>query len=67
MNNLTTPQAILIGLALIALAVLFQPAIGRLIVTPAYAQGLSMSDYNMFSRGFSSIASAIFGIRACRD
>jgi len=66
MTNITTPSAILIGLSLIALAVLFQPTITQLMVPPAYAASLDMSDYGMFQSGFNSIASAIRGISACR-
>jgi len=39
--NLTTPIAILAGLSLIALAILFQPTIAQLLTPPAQAQSLS--------------------------
>ena len=39
--NLTTPIAILAGLSLIALAILFQPTITQLLTSPAQAQSLS--------------------------
>jgi hypothetical protein len=67
MKNLTTPKAVLIGLAMIALAILFQPAVSRLIISPAYAEGLDSSDFRMFSSGLSNIASAIHSIRACQN
>ena len=66
--NLTTPKAIIIGLSLIALVVLFQPTTTQLLVTPAHAQSseLSRTDHKMFADGFYHIAKAIEGIRACR-
>ena len=39
--NLTTPKAILTGLGLIALAILFQPTITQLLTPQAQAQALS--------------------------
>jgi len=39
--KLTTPKAILTGLALIAVAILFQPTITQLLTPPAQAQSLS--------------------------
>ena len=53
MKNLTTPKAVLIGLAMIALAILFQPAVSRLIISPAYAEGLDSSDFRMFWHSYS--------------
>jgi len=38
MENLNTPKAILIGLALIAAAIIFQPALSQWLVTSADAQ-----------------------------
>ena len=39
--NLTKPKAILTGLSLIAVAILFQPTIAQLLTPPAPAQSLS--------------------------
>ena len=39
--NINTPKAILTGLSLIALAILFQPTITQLLTPPAQAEALS--------------------------
>jgi len=39
--NLNTPKAVLAGLSLIALTILFQPTITQLLTPPAQAQALS--------------------------
>ena len=39
--SLTTPKAILTGLSLIAVAILFQPTIAQQLTPPAQAQALS--------------------------
>jgi hypothetical protein len=63
---LTTPKAILIGFSLIAAALLFQPLIGVLAIPPAQAQ-LKFTDFEMFDRGLTRIATSIQGIQACKN
>jgi hypothetical protein len=63
---LTTPRAILIGLGLIAIAIVFQPTTRNAFITTAHAE-IDGRDLRAFVSGpLESIARAINGIQACR-
>ena len=67
-NKLTTPKAILIGSFMIAGTILYTSGnISNPIIGTAQAQSLDISDYKMIRSGFTSIAEALNGIRACRN
>jgi hypothetical protein len=65
MKKLTSPSAILIGFALMSLAILFQPVVSPLLLPSAHAQ--LGNNYGAIEVRLNDIAKAIFGIRACRD
>lgn len=60
-----TPTAVLIGFAMLALAVAFGPLARDFIVTPAYAQW-DAQDHLMFRTGLNEIARAIQAVGKCR-
>lgn len=70
MKNLTTPKAVLIGFALIALSIIFIPY-SPYIITPAVAQSMELNTIsggiNNISGGINNLYDAITGISACRN
>jgi hypothetical protein len=70
--NLTTPKAILTGLSLIALAILFQPTITQLFTPPAQAQPLVSdheilkADHKAIKTVLADLAFKIEHLRACK-
>jgi epoxyqueuosine reductase QueG len=71
--NLTTPKAILTGLSLIALAILFQPRIAQLSTPPAHPQSAPVpghatlnADHEMMKTALKNIQFAIEHIPACK-
>ena len=56
--NLTTPKAILTGLSLIALAILFQPTITQLFTPAAQAQPL-VSDHEILKADHKAIKTVL--------
>ena len=65
MKKLTTPQAILFGFGLIALAIVSVPYSSQ-IVKPAHAE-LYKSDVRKLTSAMDDIGTAIEGISACRN
>lgn len=71
--NLTTPKAILAGLSLIALAILFQPTLTRLFTPSAEAQSAPVpdhatlhADHEMIKSALKDMQFAIEHIPACK-
>lgn len=64
--EMKTQTAILIGFAFLAAANVLSPIVERSIITPANAEELGLGDYKMFSNRLADIATAIYGIQACR-
>ena len=66
MKNLTTPKAVLIGFALIALSIISIP-----YSTYAVAQGMDLNNIEMginnLAMGINNLFDAISGISACRN
>jgi hypothetical protein len=73
--NLTTPKAILAGLSLIALAILFQPTIAQLLTPPVQAQsaprsvdhGMLQTEHETLKNSLSNIQYAIEHIPGCKQ
>ena len=69
--KLTTPKAILTGLALIAVAILFQPTITQLLTPPAQAQSLSSeheilkADHQAMKTALTNLAYTVEHLPAC--
>ena len=61
--KLNTPTAILIGLTLIAGAIFFRPP----VISKAYAGDIHHVYLEAIEGSIDSVASAIEGIRACRN
>lgn len=57
--NLTIPKAILAGLSLIALAILFQPTVTQLFTPPADAQSAPLPDHATLNADHEMIKSAL--------
>lgn len=54
-----TPTAVLIGFAMVSLAVAFGPLARDFVITAANAQGMDSLDYRMLEGGLNRIANAI--------
>jgi len=69
--NRTTPKAVLAGLSLIALAILFQPTITQLLTPPAQAQPLSSeheilkADHQAMKTALTNLAYTVEHLPAC--
>jgi hypothetical protein len=62
---LTTPRAVLLGLGLIAVAIVLQPIARNAFITPAHAE-LSIMDFQGIENSLDKIASAISGLSFSR-
>ena len=69
--SLTTPKAILAGLSLIAVAILFQPTITQLLTPPAQAQPVSSeheilkADHQAMKTVLTNLAFSVEHLPAC--
>ena len=69
--NLNTPKAVLAGLSLIALAILFQPTIAQLLTPPAQARSLSpeheilKADHQAMKTALTNLAYTVEHLPAC--